>query len=56
MVPKYHSTNVYTSSHIRHHTLQCGHTSPGNTLAVTLARAGPTVGSLRVTRLEHVTL
>ena len=55
-VSKYHSTNVYTSSHIRHHTVQCGGISPENALAVTLARAGSTVGSLRATRLEQVTL
>ena len=55
MVPKYRSTNVYTSSYIRHHTVQCACISPENTLAVTLARVGSAVGSLRVTRLEQVT-
>ena len=54
MVPKYCSSNVYTSSYVRHHTVQCGHISPGHTLAVTLAGVRSAVGSLRVTKLEQV--
>ena len=48
-VPKYRSTSVYTSSYIRHCTVQWERISPG-----TSAEYGSTVGSLRVARLEHV--
>ena len=49
MVPKYHSTNIYTSNYIRYRTVQCGCILPGRWLEEVAEMEGPTPGKQKKT-------